>query len=112
MNDSGLINVQYVRDKSNILKTQVQSRHIRRKSYRCFIEYNRNTIGYSGVSRYFCECANGRRTVGCCSHVAAIIYYLSYGRYLSKIPKPAQILSELFKKDNINIVIENDSDQD
>ena len=30
----------------------------------------------------------GNRTVGCCSHVAAIIYHLSHGRYLSRIYRP------------------------
>ncbi|KYN12693.1 hypothetical protein ALC57_15133 [Trachymyrmex cornetzi] len=50
------------------------------------------------VIHYACECANGRRTIGCCSHIAAIIYYLSYARYLSKIFKPAEILSDIFKK--------------
>jgi len=64
----------------------------------------------SGVTHYACECANGRRTVGCCSHIAAIIYYLSYARYLAKIFKLAKILSDLLKKNNLIPVIESDSD--
>ena len=83
-----------------------------RKVYRCFIEYVQNSIGVSGIHRYFCECANGRRTVGCCSHIAAIIYHLSYGRYLSKIPRPAERLSHLFNTENITSVIHEDSDED
>ena len=54
------------------LKFKVQSRHIYRESYRCFIRYKPNSFGVSGLTHYACECANDRRTVGCCSHIAAI----------------------------------------
>ena len=91
---------------------QVQSRHISRKLYKCFIDYRSNSIGVAGLERYACECANGRRTVGCCSHIAAIIYYLSHAKYLSKIVRPAEILSKLFTQNNINPVIEEDNDED
>lgn len=112
MDATDSIQLQYVKEKSNILKIQVRSRHMSSRTYKCFIEYTPNTIGYSKISRHFCECANGRRTVGCCSHVAAVIYYLSHARYLARIPRPAQTLSGLFKKDNESVVIEDDSDED
>ncbi|XP_043478186.1 uncharacterized protein LOC122508731 [Leptopilina heterotoma] len=73
-NDDGTINLQFVKDQTNILKILIKSRHISRKVYRCFVEYVPNGIGVSGIRRYACECANGRRTVGCCSHVATVIY--------------------------------------
>ncbi|EZA62071.1 hypothetical protein X777_06965, partial [Ooceraea biroi] len=61
-----------------------------------FVEYVPNRNGYSGISRYCCECPNGNRTVGCCSHVAAVIYYLVHARYLSKIVRPAEKLTKPF----------------
>ncbi|CAH2100482.1 unnamed protein product [Euphydryas editha] len=103
---------EFVKDQTNVLKAQVQSRHIGRKVYRCFIEYKPDTIGWSGILRYCCECANGLRTIGCCSHVAAIIFYLAHARYLAKIPRPAEILNSLFNKDNITTVIDEDSEED
>ncbi|CAH2104791.1 unnamed protein product [Euphydryas editha] len=112
LNDDGTLNIEFLKDQSHILKFQVRSRHVARKSYRCFIEYVPNTSGCEGISRYFCECPNGRRTVGCCSHLAAVIYYLSYGRYLTKIPRPAEQLSQLFKNENMMSVIEEDSDNE
>lgn len=112
MNDDGTINLQFVKDQTNILKILINSRHISRKVYRCYVEYVRNGIGVSGIRRYACECANGRRTVGCCSHIATVIYYLSHARYLTKILRPAQILSKLFVKEHFNAVIEEDSDED
>lgn len=90
LNDEGLLNVQYVKDVHK-LKVQV---HItsHSKIYRCFIEYILNSIGGDSIKRYFCECVN-RRTVDYCAHIAAIVYYLAYARYLAKIPRPAQILN-------------------
>lgn len=64
--------------------------------------------GMYGISRYLCDYANGKRTVGCCSHIAAIIYYLAYAKYLAKIIRPAEILSRLFTADDTIAVINED----
>lgn len=64
----GKLNLEYVKEETNVLKLKVPSRHISRTTYRCFIRYKPNSVGISGVIHYACECANGRRTVGCCSH--------------------------------------------
>lgn len=106
------IQVLCLKVQAHILKMSVRSRHVNSKSYKCFIDYEPNSIGYSGIKRYCCECANGNRTIGCCSHIAAIIYYLAYGRYLSKIIRPAEILSSLFTKTKCVTVINEDSDED
>ncbi|CAF0943683.1 unnamed protein product, partial [Brachionus calyciflorus] len=50
------------------------------------------------INGWYCTCKNGTRTVGCCSHIAAIIYYLGCGRYLEKVENPAGFLTEFFKK--------------
>lgn len=97
--------MQFLKDQSNVFKLQVQSRHISSVS----IEYIPHSIGHSG--KKILLCANEQRTVGCCSHIAVIIYYLSYGQYLSKISRPAQHLSLLFKTDDITLTNEN-SDED
>lgn len=112
MDEDNNINILSHKESNNILKFQVRSRHINSKTYRCYIDYTPNSIGYSGIKRYCCECANGNRTVGCCSHVAAIIYYLSHARYLSKIVRPAEILSRLFNAEQVTPVINADSDED
>lgn len=108
----GKLTIEYVKDDKDVIKIKVPSRHISRKTYRCFLRYLPNSVGIFGVTHYACECANGRRTDGCCSHIAAIIYYLLYARYLAKIFKPAEILSDLFNKNNFLPVIESDSEND
>lgn len=112
LNEDGSLNLEYVKENSNILKLKVQSRHISRKIYRCFIEYVPNSIGFGSISRHYCECANGMRTVGCCSHIAAIVYYLSHARYLSKIIRPAETLSRLFLNHGIHVTVNENSDED
>jgi hypothetical protein len=108
MDDDGNVHIRRVKDQSTILKFLVQSRHKNAKEYKCFVEY----LPHTNVTRYCCDCANGMRTVGCCAHVAAIIFYLSNGRYQSRIVRPAQILSKLFREDDTEVVIEEDSDDD
>jgi len=76
------------------------------------VKYKPSSVGISGLLQYACDCANGRRTVGCYSHIAAIVYYLVHARYLSKLLKPAEILSKMFQQDDIIPVIEENSDED
>ena len=110
--EDGVINMQYLLKDNMVLRCQVRSRHISRKEYKCYIQYTPNSIGYGGIRRYVCDCANRLRTVCCCSHVATIIYFLSHARYLSKIIRPAEILTKLFDVDKVQAVIEEDSDDD
>ena len=71
--------VQHLKDWFNILKLQVPSRRIIQKMYRCFMKYRPNSVGISGLLEYACsKCVNGNRTVGCWSHVSAIVYYLAH----------------------------------
>ena len=82
IDEDGQIRLQYVKKQSSVLKLEVQSSHISKKVYWCFVKYELNTISISVLLEYTCHCANGSRTVGCCSHIAAIIYYLAHARYL------------------------------
>ena len=90
----------------------MRSRHINNKTYRVFIDYVPNSTDIEGIRRYCCECPNGNRTLGCCAHVASVIHYLAHGRYLSRIIRPAEILSNIFSSDDINVVINDNSDDD
>lgn len=110
--EEGLLHMQYLLDDNTILKCQIKSRHIKRKVYKCYVHYAPNTIGFGGIKEYLCDCANGLRTVGCCAHVATIIYFLGHARYLSKIIHPAQILTNIFHVECVEPVINEDCDED
>ncbi|RNA11729.1 hypothetical protein BpHYR1_034182, partial [Brachionus plicatilis] len=44
---------------------------------------------------WICSCKSGKRTVGCCTHVASVIYYLACGHKNEKIPMPGLKLNSL-----------------
>ena len=116
MDQSGNIILYYLKASENqnntIIKILVKSRHVNSKTYICYIDYICHSVSYSSIQRYVCDCPNGRRTVGCCSHIAAVIYYLSHARYLSKIIRPGEILSNMFTAEEVNPVINEDSNED
>ena len=51
--------------------------------------------GVDAVSGYCCSCPNGLRTVGCCAHVATVLWFLGFGRHQSEIPIPAAFLNDV-----------------
>jgi len=110
--EDGDLKMHNLAEDNTVLKCEVQSRHINCKIYKCYVQYQPNTTGYGGIKLYVCDCPNGLRTVGCCWHVATIIYFLSHARYLSRIIRPAEILSKLFEVQKIDPVITEDSDEE
>lgn len=94
------------------VRFRVQSRHVNRRQYKCYIEYRPDHDELDGIRGYYCECGNGMRTVGCCAHTAAIISYLSHLRWQSTICRPAEKLTNLFKVANVDPVIATDSEDD
>lgn len=45
-----------------------------------FILVDAAKSGREAIIEYYCSCDSGARTIGCCSHVMAVVYYLSHGR--------------------------------
>jgi hypothetical protein len=89
-----------------IVGAEVQSRHSQSfviRKYQVFVKYLPNNEDSSSLS-WCCSCMTGSRTVGCCTHVAMIIYYLAYGKYISDLPTPGYTLNEFLinRDDNIS----------
>lgn len=82
----------------NAVKFRVQSRHQNSKQRDLWIGYNNLNEGTKSITGWYCKCPNGSRIVGCCAHVAAIIWYLSYARYCQRIIAPAADLDSLVRK--------------
>ena len=112
LNEDNSINLCFIKEKSNTIKVEVKSRHVSRKTYKYFIHYKLESVGYTGILHYCCDCANGRRTIGCCSHVAVVMYYMSHARYLARTVRLAEILSTLLQYEEVNPVINDDNDDD
>ncbi len=81
---------------SKIIYSIIQSRHIGLKKYIVYVKYEPQTHTLAGIESWYCTCKAGMRTVGCCSHVASIIFFLSYGKYLDHIPSPSSKLKSIF----------------
>ena len=61
----------------NILRYRIQSRHSNATKHKAWIQYS---MTGDPIVAWYCTCPTGAITVGCCPHVASIIWYLSYGR--------------------------------
>lgn len=112
LEEDGTLSLKFLKEEPGIIRFEVRSRHINAKTYKCYVQYDKDEVGIDAITGYCCTCANGLRTVGCCSHVASLIYHLSYGRYLSRIIRPSEVLTNIFDMDNICPVIDEDSDED
>ena len=51
INDDNTINLRIHRDNSTILKMEVQSRHIKRRTHRCYVDYAPNSTGLNAIRR-------------------------------------------------------------
>ncbi|RVE44543.1 hypothetical protein evm_010809 [Chilo suppressalis] len=74
-----------------LIKAKIKSRHVGRKTYFVFIAVEREQHGRDAIIGYCCNCIVGLRTVGCCSHVMSVVWYLAYGRH-EGVSAPAEFL--------------------
>ena len=73
------------------------SRHCNHEKYEVFIKYKPNDDNVESILAWICSCLSGHRTCGTCSHVAAMIYYLSFGKYQKELlKKPGSTLNSIF----------------
>lgn len=85
--------------KPAIIFTNLSSRHRSGVKYQTVVFFDNARRGAAAIINYCCGCINGQRTVGCCSHVMAIIYYFGYARHLKQIhvisPKLGSLLQNV-----------------
>ena len=49
-----------------------------------------------GIFGWFCQCKNGARTLGCCAHVASVLWFMGFARYQNGIRYPSfKVLQEI-----------------
>ena len=76
LSNDGAFLVKVTNQRQDILRAQIQSRHRNNVKYDLYIHYNTTRI-----TGWYCKCPNGSRVVGCCAHIASVIYYLAFARY-------------------------------
>lgn len=77
MDKENAYQLQVCKIKENLLRVKIQSRHCNNISHTSFIEYNLD----GEITGWYCTCKVGARVVGCCAHIASIIWYLGYQRF-------------------------------
>ena len=80
----------------DLLRAHIQSRHVGAKRYFCWIEYGpKKEESDAGIKGWYCQCKPGKRQVGCCAHIASILWYLGFARHHDFRPakKPRVLLN-------------------
>ena len=86
-----------VYENTKIMFAIIQSRHSKSTKYKVYVQYNPNNNTPDSIRSWFRTCKSGSRTVGCCSHIAAIFWYFACGKYQSKIPiSGVDLLTSIF----------------
>lgn len=81
-----------------VLMVQIKSRYRSQKYYNAFVLVDVFGEKENVVLGYCCECYNGLRTVGCCSHTMCLIWFVLYSKN-RLIPNPAGFLDNYFSQD-------------
>lgn len=113
--DNGDFKLQLHQELSNMIRVKVQSRYQRGHRHDVWIEYVPEANDMK-IQRYYCTCKVGSRTLGCCSHVAASVWYLGFSRHQPDHQMPpsygSQILDALEVRQNIEQSEENIESED
>jgi len=67
-----------------------------------YVEYEPNGEHYESIKMYMCQCKSGLRTVGICSHISSLVWYLGHGRYLDSIQSSTEPLENIFNNEEID----------
>lgn len=76
--DAGKYKIMVNKEQDGVLKAQIRSRHTTSRTYNLWIEHN---TGLNPITGWFCTCKSGARVVGCCAHIASVLWYLGFERH-------------------------------
>ncbi|CAF2672623.1 unnamed protein product [Rotaria sp. Silwood2] len=76
LSNDGSFNIKVAKQRDDLIRAQIQSRHKNAILYDIWVQYDQKEI-----LGWYCRCPNGCRVIGCCSHIASVIWYLSFARY-------------------------------
>ncbi len=63
---------------SDLIRVRFSSRHSTQKNYIATIQFDNDEE--DPIEGWYCTCPTGARVIGCCSHVAALLWYLGVCR--------------------------------
>lgn len=83
-----------------LIMCELSSRFVSNTHWKPFVLFNPYSNGKSSILAYCCNCKVGNRTVGMCSHVMCIIFYLGYANNNQEVLKKAEHLKHIFDTQN------------
>ncbi|CAF2087006.1 unnamed protein product [Rotaria magnacalcarata] len=72
-------------DNDQLIRCRLHSRHSGNTRYFICIEFDNNDED-EPIRDHFCQCKSGKRKIGCCAHVATILWYIRYARHIGWTP--------------------------
>lgn len=92
-------------DEPGLIRVRVYSRFRNAMKHQLFIAYrieddeneeahgrDEEDIEQGVIFGYYCTCRSGARTLGCCAHVASVLWFLGYARHQARIRYPSAAL--------------------
>jgi hypothetical protein len=70
-----------------ILRCRLHSKHSSTTLYFLYIRFdNDDDDDDEPIKDHYCQCKSGARNLGCCSHIATVLWYIGYARYTTWTP--------------------------
>lgn len=89
-------------DDSWLLRAKINSRHLGNRIYFVYILINNLMQGRDKVAGWYCSCIVGKRTLGCCSHIMCVIWFMAWARHQETLPtSPAAFLDSIIVRHDI-----------
>ena len=76
------------------LRCRLHSKNSRLMNYYLCIRFD-NDDEDDPIKDHYCQCKSGARNLGCCSHVATVLWYIGYARHIFSTPSTR---TDLFRK--------------
>ncbi|XP_053391975.1 uncharacterized protein LOC128554692 [Mercenaria mercenaria] len=83
-NENGDYIIECLKTNPKILKVSIQSRHTGTLKYATWIQFG-SADEEEKIKGWYCKCKAGARVVGCCAHLASILWHISIERFEKKV---------------------------
>lgn len=71
--------IQLHKERPGLLRLRLKSKYRSATEHYVWIDYS--TQGNEKIRRWYCQCMAGARTMGCCSHVAMVLWFFGFKRH-------------------------------
>lgn len=86
-----------------LIRLRIRSRFRNAVKHQLWIAFQNETQEDEPILAYYCMCKTGARTIGCCAHVASVVWYLGYARHQQDVKYPSTaLLNYILDCANIN----------